>query len=428
MKLDFYGSLPVILLITGIILQTGCRKGDESPYGPGWSAVHADGLNSDYSNVKGAKKLNAAWQRKFDGTINLGATTDKDGRVYITTSAPGCHLYALDSRSGETIWCSEEVNRYAVASAPLIDREGRIFLADDEAMHAFDKTGRLLWERAIKGFPLSAQFTQTGRLIFITHIGNVYVLDRTNGLPMIDGENLSPGHTFDTGFDPKACMKGTEDCPCANTLAFDTRSGLFTFTYWKPGTNQAALWCMQYLESPNPSIHKIWENNSLPGGSASSPDISADGSRVYVNDNEGNLYAMKTADGSVIWKHAIGFDPGGSQSTSPEGYIMPAGANGAALMCIRDLGDRAETVWSDQSLHNRGIATQARGGLAYVTVGSATSRFENDLIVVDVLSGKELDRDPLPGQTFFTVGTTVGPEGNVYVPTFNGLLFAFKPN
>jgi hypothetical protein len=54
-------------------------------------------------------------------------------------------------------------------------------------------------------------------------------------------------------------------------------------------------------------------------------------------------------------------------------------------------------------------------------------RFHNELLVVDVLTGKELDRHALPGTTIFTVGTTLGPEGNVYVPTFNGILFAFKP-
>ncbi|HEX3006583.1 MAG TPA: hypothetical protein VHO90_03100 [Bacteroidales bacterium] len=44
-----------------------------------------------------------------------------------------------------------------------------------------------------------------------------------------------------------------------------------------------------------------------------------------------------------------------------------------------------------------------------------------------VRSGRETDREPLPGKTLFSVGTTIGPDGYIYVPTFNGYLFAFKP-
>jgi hypothetical protein len=39
----------------------------------------------------------------------------------------------------------------------------------------------------------------------------------------------------------------------------------------------------------------------------------------------------------------------------------------------------------------------------------------------------ELDREGLPGTTLFSVGVTVDPDGSVYVPTFDGLLFAYRP-
>ncbi|QEH42502.1 PQQ-binding-like beta-propeller repeat protein [Chitinophaga sp. XS-30] len=415
-------------LICGLFM-TGCAgsRHTTSAYGAGWPAVHADSRNSDYSPVRGAKKLAFAWQRKFEGTINLGPTTGPDGKVYLTTSADGCHLYALNSETGQTVWCSDEVNKFAVASSALLDREGHIYLADDEAMHAFDRSGKLLWETPITGFPLSAQFTQTGRLIFITHIGLIYVLDKATGNPVMETVNLAPEHSLNKTFDPRACMRGTADCPCANTLAFDQQNGRFYFTYWKPGTAQAGLRAMQYTETNGPAVTLLWENLALPGGSASSPDISADGSRIYVNDNAGGLHAIDAVTGKNIWQFEIGYETGGSQSTSPEGLIMPAGGNGAALMCIRDEGDSARLLWRREDMHNRGVATQAAGGLSYVTVAAAAGKLNNDLAVVDVRTGKELDRKHLPGTTIFTVGTTIGPEGNVYVPTFNGLLFAYRP-
>lgn len=394
-------------------------------YGLGWSATHADGGNTDYSPVAGSRNIKLAWQQKFSGTINLGPTNDRKGRVYVTASGEGCHLYALDHETGKTIWCTDKVNRFAVASSALLDNEGRIFIADNEAMYAFDDTGKLLWETPIVGFPLSAQFTQTGRLIFITHIGQVYVLDRTTGHPVLKSINLTPSHEYNPNFDPRACMLGTQDCPCANTLAFDQRSGRFYFTFWAPGTSQADLRAMQYTEEPVPAIIPLWTNESLPGGSASSPDLSFDATRLYVNDNTGKLYAIDATTGENIWNFEIGYNPGGSQSTSPEGMIMPAGGRNASVMCIADCGTQAELIWKNDSLKNRGVATQCAGNLAYVTV--KTKGFQNDLIVIDTKSGGELDREPLPGITIFTVGTTIGFDGYVYVPSFNGYLFAFHP-
>ncbi|MGV8139089.1 MAG: PQQ-binding-like beta-propeller repeat protein [Mangrovibacterium sp.] len=72
----------------------------------------------------------------------------------------------------------------------------------------------------------------------------------------------------------------------------------------------------------------------MPGGSASSPDLSTDGSRVYVNDNAGMLYAIDATTGEKIWQFNMGYNPGGSQSISPEGLILPAGGNNAPLRCI----------------------------------------------------------------------------------------------
>jgi outer membrane protein assembly factor BamB len=99
--------------------------------------------------------------------------------------------------------------------------------------------------------------------------------------------------------------------------------------------------------------------------------------------------------------------------------------SGGVLMALIDQGASAALAWRHDTLLNRGIPTQAAGGLAYATVG--VGRFLNDLVVVDTATGTELDREPLPGTTVFTVGTTVGPDGTACVPTFLGQLFGFHP-
>jgi outer membrane protein assembly factor BamB len=406
----------------------------ESPYAEGWSAVHADAANSDRSPVAGADDLSQAWHRDFEGsvhigplewTINLGPTVGPDGRVHLTSTVEGCHLQVLDGATGETIWCSTEVDRYAVSSSTLLDRDGRLFVADGEAMHAFDADGNVLWEVPLVGVPLSAQFTPEGRLVFITHVGNLHVLDRATGEPMLPTVELIPGATWDPAAGMMACATGTADCPAANTLAVDLDSGRLFFTFWAPGEAQAGVRAMQYTEDPEPTLTELWTSDALPGGSGSSPDIAADGSRIYVNDNAGNVHALDATTGATIWSFPIGYASGGSPATSPDGLILPAGGGASPLLAVQDAGDHAELAWRRDDLLNRGIPTLAAGDRSYATVDRGQRR--NDLVVIDTTTGEELDREPLPGTSVFSVGTTIGPDGTVYVPTIVGGLTAFRP-
>lgn len=404
----------------------GCAAPASGAYAAGWSAVHADGANTDYTPVPGARDLTLAWERRLPGGINLGPTIDPTGRVYVTHNADdaGCHLHALDGRTGEEVWCSAEVDRFAVASSPLLDRDGRLFVADSEAMHAFDRDGRLLWKTPIVGVPLSAQFTPEGRLLFMTHVGVVYVLRRDTGAPMLPPYALIPGATWTPADGMNACLIGTPRCPAANTLAVD-RTGRFFFTFWAPGSPQAGVRAMRYVERPAPALVPLWTNDSLPGGSASSPDVSADGARLYVTDNVDAVHALATDTGETVWTYRIGFAPGGSPSLSPDGLLMPSGSRAGVVLALRDEGTHATLVWRRDDLVNRGVPTQAAGGIAYPTVSRGGT--ENDLVVIDTTTGDVLDREALPGTTAFSVGTTVGPDGTVYVPTFLGQLFAFRP-
>lgn len=392
-------------------------------YGAGWSATHGDAGNTDFSKTAIPKQVELSWFRKFDGTINLGASFGDDGTVYITTSGEGCHLYALDEATGKTKWCNDDLNEFAVASGVLIDRNQRLFIADNRRMYALDKKGNTIWKVDIDGFPFSAHFTQTGRLIFITHVGTIYVLDRKTGKTVLPPTRLS-NSSETPAFDPRACMRGTKDCPCANTPAFDPVSGTLYLTFWYPDADAAALVAMRYTEAPEPLLETIWRNYDLPGGSASSPDLSADGRTVYVNDNVKSIHAIDTRTGTRRWSFDIGYAPGGSQSTSPAGYIIPGGGDGAKLMCVRDDGTNASLVWKSDTVENRGIVAQAANDLIIATRKLGTRAYE--LVIADVRDGHIYDNDVLPGRPLFSVGTTVGRDGLIAVPTFNGYLYMFR--
>jgi outer membrane protein assembly factor BamB len=409
-----------VTAVVGVVLVAGCNV-----YAPGWSSIHADAGNSDYSPVTGAGDVTLAWHRDLGGAINVGGTNDGASRVYVTANNPACPLSALDAATGAVQWCTDEVDFFAVVSSPLVDNDGRIYVADGEAMHSFDEDGNLLWQTPIEGVPLSAQFTPNGRVLFVTNIGRIYVLARGSGAPILPVVELIPGATWDPADGLQACARGTADCPSANTPAVDLRTGRFFFTFWEPGAPQAGVRAMQITEDPVPAITPLWTNDALPGGTASSPTLSTDGSRVYVNDNAGGQRALDAETGAEVWSYPIGFATGGSPSASPQGLVMPSGGGNSPVLALRDEGDHATLAWRADALLNRGIATQTAGNLAYVTV--STGNFQNDLVVVDTTDGTELDREPIPGISIFTVGTTIGVDGTVYVPTLLGDLYAYRP-
>jgi outer membrane protein assembly factor BamB len=268
--------------------------------------------------------------------------------------------------------------------------------------------------------PLSAQFTPAGRLLFVTHVGVVYVLERATGEPVVAPVELVPDPAWDPATGLWACARGTQGCPSANTIAVDPRSGRFYFTFFPPGAAQAGVRAMEVREGDDPAVVPVWTNDALPGGSGSSPVLSADGSRLYVTDNVDSVHAIDTATGESIWTFPIGFASAGSLSVSPGGLLIPSGG---PLMALRDAGDHARLLWR-AGIANLGIATQSAGGRAYVVTPGADG--SKDLVVVDVRTGDELDREPLPAPVRFGVGTTIGNDGTVFVPTIDGDLFAFR--
>ncbi len=378
-------------------------------------------------------ELHLGWEDQISGdvrigplpwTINLGPTIDPSDRVYLTSNQPGCRLRALDGRTGAVAWCDADLDQFVVVSSPLIDRQGHVFVADGAGMHGLDPAGHLIWTTPLAGVPFSAQFTPDGRLVFVTNVGTVYVLDRLTGRPVVAPLALAPGVSWQPSDGLLACAQGTAACPSANTPAVD-HQGRLIFTYWAPGAPSAGVTAVQYVGGTHPRLARSWSDDALPGGSASSPALSFDGRRVYVTSNAGSLVALDTRTGATVWNLPIGYAAGGSVSVSPAGVIMPAGGRDSPVIAVRDGGDHAVVLWRRDDLQNRGIATQAAGGKAYVTV--STGPLTTALVVLDTTDGRELGRVALPGTSVFSVGTTVGPHGTVFVPSIVGNLYALVP-
>ncbi|MEZ5179560.1 MAG: hypothetical protein R2746_15115 [Acidimicrobiales bacterium] len=79
--------------------------------------------------------------------------------------------------TGTEVWCSNELTSLA-SSSPVIDVDGHLFIADEQAMHAFDRDGHLLWETPIRGVPLGPAHPQRPGGVHHQHRGGVRAATR----------------------------------------------------------------------------------------------------------------------------------------------------------------------------------------------------------------------------------------------------------
>lgn len=142
---------------------------------------------------------------------------------------------------------------------------------------------------------------------------------------------------------------------------------------------------------------------------------------MYFADVDGRLNAYDTSDGSAKWTYGAGLGASATPSVSSDGTIVPAGGDGG-LLSIRDEGDRAELVWERDDIQQLGIPVHTADS-SIVTVTGRNGQLA--LTTIDARSGETVTERPLPGASGFTVGTSIGPGGQVVTSTYLGEIFTY---
>ncbi|MEM7140081.1 MAG: PQQ-binding-like beta-propeller repeat protein [Actinomycetota bacterium] len=411
----------VLIVLAFCLLAASCYA--ES----GWPAIHGDARNSDTSDLDGAEELSLAWTRAFDGPIAAAASIHPNGTAWVTVrDADGpCTLHVIDAATGADVWCTGLLSQWVVASSALIDVAGFAYVADDVAMFKFDPDGNVVWAAPVVGVPISAQFTSDNRLFFITHIGRIYVIDAISGAVLLMHE-LDPGATYVPGTGVSDCLLGGPACPSANTPSIDLDDDRFYFTWLAPRTTDAVLRAMSYTPGATPAVADLWTNSTLTGGTAASPAISLDGTRLYVNDNGGSIHALDAATGASLWDFDLGAAAAGSPSVSDAGLVVSTAGGGSTLQGVQDTGAAGSSVFDTEDVH-RGITVQMANEIAYSVVLRDGTLGQLDVVVLDTTDGSELDRVALGGVPIATVGTSIGPDGEVVVPGLFGTVYGLLP-
>lgn len=231
--------------------------------------LNAAGLLQAFDTADGAP----LWATILIGQSSFtSAPTAFDGFVYTAGSGSGGTLYAVDATTGSTLWTQPVIN--GGNSSPAVSEAGVFVSYACGNTYRFDRlTGALLWHfapgcsggggrtPALRDGTLFARHSSTSAVRFNATTGAVIGGFDAEVAPAFDGSGI---------------YALSNDILTASTL-----SGAFRWSF------------------------------SGDGGLRSAPVVA--GGTVYLGSTSGNLYALNTSDGSVIWS-----DDAGSTYASPD--------------------------------------------------------------------------------------------------------------
>ncbi|MEE2033169.1 outer membrane protein assembly factor BamB family protein [Rhodococcus chondri] len=425
-----------VLVATAALALSGCGGegvGTDVYSAGGWPGRYSDARNSGTAGVEGLDDVTVAWSRSTGGMVGSPVSIAANGQIFVTAATDsGCNLFSYRIDTGRKRWCTR-LAPGVTGVTPVADAVANVYVGEDGALVSFNEHGQRRWRIPVSGTPRTAQFTGEGKLVVITHFGQVNVVEPQTGellAPLYDlvptpelgdGQNVP---RLPSGHGLAACFGGSADCPVATTPAVDLSTDRIFTTLWRPGADGAALVSLRYTGGDDAAVTEGWSRDDLPGGAATSPVLSEDGATVYIHDGDGALWALDSETGEPKWTHDLGFTPAAGPTVTADGVLVLAasGENGTFL-ALRDAGDRAETHWEQEDVRQVGVPAVTSNGLGYTVVESGDGI---GALVFDAGSGEPLDEEPLPGATGFSVGTAVGPDGELVAATVTGEVFVLR--
>jgi outer membrane protein assembly factor BamB len=448
--------------------------------------LHADTLNSNDVSIALTPVYAPSWVMEKAFYIAEGPTFDKEGNLYFSPILPAEEviIVSLDPATGARRWAvpgfSYGGGAPLVLNDPADTGKQIIYLGTYDRALALKPDGTKLWDvpTGLPAAPLPTQDsafslyhcfglnyqTQADALIGITGDGHIYALDRATGAQLLSVPYVIPGEpspprpatklpasiltkadnelralfrTFPAEMHPLGALTdvllgyGTK---VANYFAVDPHTGYIWIAATAPDAEDGtvdgiseygALYSLELHLSPGSIAERF--HTSFAGGSASSPSLNADGTRVYMGDNIGTLIAIDTTTGNRVWEHNVGQQIIGSVCVAADNRELYA-ATSSAVTKVIDLGDSCEEVWRSQlDMYQVGVG-QSNFNLQVTTAGANGLLFQGG--AGPVLNGISLplkvgvgllDRET--GKiSYFADGPeesvsvmSVGPDGAVYI-------------
>ncbi|KZF05585.1 cell surface protein [Rhodococcus sp. EPR-157] len=398
----------------------------------GWPVAHGDSRNSSTSDLSGLSDVSLDWTRPLGGAVVSPLSIASTGQMFVGAyTESGCNLFSFEIDSGRKRWCNR-IGPSVATATPLVDSVANIYVGDNGGFSSYNDHGQLRWRTPTYGVPRSAQFLGDGSVLAVTQFGQMNILDTQTGQTVVPIHDLVALPDFlaspDTDFLPpntglEDCATGSPECAVPATPAVDLDASEIFLVLWRPGAVAPQLVSLHYDASATPAITETWSSELLPAAVTSSPVLSSDGDTVYLADVDGRLSAFDTVDGSVKWTFGAGFGDRGTPSVSSDGYIVPVGGR-TGVRAIRDDGDSASVAWSRDDVQQLGTPVQAKDGTLVTVTGRGDELY---LTSLNSGTGETISDRVLPGAAGFTVGTSIGPDGQVITASYLGEIFTYAP-
>lgn len=331
-----------------------------------WSGAHRDARNSDYVPVPSPNAVRRTWTGIERGNFFMPPVIGANGNVYATSAGgPGeSHLHAF-TPGGRLLWKAApmqsmgDLDSAAYFSAPVVDVDDHLYLADGNQLWSFTNEGAVRWVTdlpalGVNGYVFSAFFTHQGHVGLISSDGKVALFDRASGelavpildLPGVDGvpsSPMPPGLLVDDLIDPALLQDNWDaiwgfNMEVANTPSVSPETGRIFIVATGRQPDHTVLYGLDVQEE---GIAIAFETQLGVSGSGTSPTVSFDGRTVYVVDGEGHLTGVSTADGSIAWQSSEVSVMGVSSSTMPDGKVFTFQFN--ELICWD--GSNGDVLW-----------------------------------------------------------------------------------
>lgn len=249
-----------------------------------------------------------------------------DSTVYVGTNDD--YLLALDAITGLERWRFQSLAN--ISSSPLTANDAVYFGSSDGYFYAVNKlTGTLIWKFATGGMiNQSGASLVDGILYFGSRDGNLYAVNAVDG---------TLAWKYDTGGISLEMSSPT------------VKDGVVYIGGWYKMDFQTAG-SVYAVEASTGRL--IWEKLQNVGFS-SSPFVSSN--RLFITGDDGNITALNTADGSILWQQKIY-----ANSASPvEAHgIVYVGGSGTGKIYAFD-AETGNIVWTFDTPNHGGLGTSS---------------------------------------------------------------------
>ncbi|MEM8605829.1 MAG: hypothetical protein AAGF92_01890 [Myxococcota bacterium] len=360
-----------------------------------WRNLHSDARSSDEITTAIAPVFETEWTAEPNTYSPTGPVFDNRGNVYFAPLAPAepVVMISIDPVDGSRRWAIPATtgavpgfHTPVVLKDPTDSRAEAVFLMLSDRAIAVRPDGSTIWDVEVP-FPTNAPIigiqyhAPTDSLIGVSTDGYLLGIARTSGALTLAPVELPgeatplpaptlPPAVFDciaqkiapladlastgltvAGFVNLLLGNGIE---VANSFSIDPNSGRLWVAATAPdevdsnpgdGVSEfGALYAFDLVPSGSGYYAHQACRADFSGGTAATPAIKADGTRVYTADNETSVLAFDSQDCSEAWRLDVGEQVFGSIGVSSDNDELYASSR-AAVRQLFDRGDHAELGW-----------------------------------------------------------------------------------